>query len=53
MSTGQDEESFVERARRDMEENPELYRALAGNTDAEIDHDKYDYLPEDYSTSSE
>lgn len=28
MSTGQDEESFVEKMRRDREENADLYEAL-------------------------
>jgi len=52
MSIEQTEKSFVERALQDMEDNPELYEALAGNSEHEPNHDKYDYLPEDYSTSS-
>ena len=52
MSIEQSQKGFVEGALQDMEENPELYEALAGNSDYEPDHDKYDYLPEDYSTSS-
>ncbi|XGI82930.1 hypothetical protein ACEU6E_06495 [Halorutilales archaeon Cl-col2-1] len=53
MSTvNQEDESFIEKMRRDREENAELYQALAGNTDEELDHDEYDYLPDGYNTSS-
>ena len=53
MSVEQEEKGFVERCLEDIENNPELYDALGGDTGRfEVDHDEYDLLPEGYSSSS-
>lgn len=41
--------TFIEKAVQDIEDNPELYKALAGNSDHEPNHEKYNYLPRGYS----
>jgi len=41
-------EEFVKACMEDIESNPELYKALAGNSKHEPDHEKYNYLPDGY-----
>jgi hypothetical protein len=49
----QDEKGFVERCLEDIENNPDLYDALGGDTERfEVDHDEHKLLPESYSSSS-
>lgn len=53
MNVEQEEKGFVERCLEDIENNPELYDPLGGDTEKyEVDHDKYDLLPDGYSNSS-
>jgi len=48
MSFEQEEDDHLEAMLEDLDENPELYTAFAGESSAEPNHEENDILPDGY-----